>query len=161
MILKVKVEGTLYTVEVGDLKSRPIFVSVDGETFEVWPESKTAYSAGPAQQRPVHKTERNTAASQFPKPKSVSGSAGEDEDSLNPAEVVNKKAIRAPLPGVITTILVQPGSEVSIGQELCKLEAMKMNNSIRASKSGRIASIHISIGETVKHNELLMDYEEE
>ena len=157
MKLKVKVDDLYFDVEIDDLKSRPILVSVDGETFEVWPESKTAYSTVQIQRSIKDKEE---------KPSLPSLSADQkikilDEDSRSGTtspEPVNLKAVRAPIPGVITAIAVQPGTEVSVGQELCKLEAMKMNNSIRASKSGRISSIHISIGQTVKHNELLMEY---
>jgi glutaconyl-CoA/methylmalonyl-CoA decarboxylase subunit gamma len=155
--LKVKVDDRYYDVEIDDLKSRPILASIDGETFEVWPESKTAYSTIQIQRTVKEKEE---------KPALPSLSADQkikilDEDSRSVTtspEPVNLKAVRAPIPGVISAITVQPGSEVSVGQELCKLEAMKMNNSIRASKAGRIASIHISIGQTVKHNELLMEY---
>lgn len=157
MKLKVKVDDRYYDVEIDDLKSRPILASIDGETFEVWPESKTAYSTIQMQRTTKEKEE---------KPALPSLSADQkikilDEDSRSVTtspEPVNLKAVRAPIPGVISAITVQPGSEVSVGQELCKLEAMKMNNSIRASKAGRIASIHISIGQTVKHNELLMEY---
>lgn len=158
MKLQVKVGDVFYNVEVGDLKSRPIIASVEDEIFEVWPESKTAYSAGLVK-RSVKKEDKPS----LPLLSSDQKSKILDEESRSgpSAEPVNKKAIRAPIPGVITAISVQPGSEVSKGQELCKLEAMKMNNSIRASKAGQIASIHISIGQTVKHNELLMEYEEE
>jgi biotin carboxyl carrier protein len=156
MNIKVKVSDTVYDVEVGDLKLRPIIASVDGETFEVWPESKTAYSIGVVQRKVKGSEKPPTLPSLTPGEKSQIL----DEESRSDAvpEPANLKAIRAPIPGVITTISVQPGSEVTVGQELCKLEAMKMNNSIRASKCGRISSIHISVGQTVKHNELLMEY---
>jgi biotin carboxyl carrier protein len=68
------------------------------------------------------------------------------------------KTVKAPIPGVITAILVQSGTEVSVGQELCKLEAMKMNNSIRSSRAGKIATIHVSIGQHVKHNDALIEF---
>jgi propionyl-CoA carboxylase alpha chain len=61
---------------------------------------------------------------------------------------------------VITAILVQAGSEVVVGQELCKLEAMKMNNSIRASRSGKVGSVMVSIGQHVKHNDVLIEFTE-
>jgi biotin carboxyl carrier protein len=66
--------------------------------------------------------------------------------------------VRAPIPGLITALLVQPGYEVSAGQELCKLEAMKMNNSIRSTRTGKIAKIYVSVGQQVQHNEVLMEY---
>lgn len=157
MKLKVKVDDRYYDVEIDDLKSRPILVSVDGEAFEVWPESKTAYSTGQIQRSIKDKEEKPSLPSLSVDQKIKILDEDSRSDTPSP-EPVNLKAVRAPIPGVITAITVQPGSDVSVGQELCKLEAMKMNNSIRASKAGRIASVHISIGQTVKHNELLMEY---
>jgi glutaconyl-CoA/methylmalonyl-CoA decarboxylase subunit gamma len=155
--LKVKVDDRYYDVEIDDLKSRPILVSVDGEAFEVWPESKTAYSTVQIQRSIKEKEEKPSLPSLSPDQKIKILDEESRSDSTSP-EPVNLKAVRAPIPGVITAISVQPGTEVAVGQELCKLEAMKMNNSIRASKAGRIASVNISIGQTVKHNELLMEY---
>ena len=61
---------------------------------------------------------------------------------------------------MITAVLVHPGDEVAIGQELCKLEAMKMNNSIRSNRAGKIEAINISVGQQVKHNDSLMEFAE-
>jgi biotin carboxyl carrier protein len=68
------------------------------------------------------------------------------------------KAVRAPIPGVIVSIGVQPGDEVTAGQELCVLEAMKMNNAIRASRAGQVATVYVSVGQHVKHHEVLIEY---
>jgi glutaconyl-CoA/methylmalonyl-CoA decarboxylase subunit gamma len=155
--LKVKVDDRYYDVEIDDLKSRPILVSVDGDAFEVWPESKTAYSTGQIQ-RSIKDKEEKPSLPSLSVDQKIKILDEESRSDVPSPEPVNLKAVRAPIPGVITAISVQPGSDVSVGQELCKLEAMKMNNSIRASKPGRIASVHISIGQTVKHNELLMEY---
>jgi biotin carboxyl carrier protein len=67
--------------------------------------------------------------------------------------------VPAPLPGVIVAVSVQPGAEVSLGQELCVLEAMKMKNAIRAPRAGRIVSVHVAVGQTVKHRDVLVEYE--
>jgi biotin carboxyl carrier protein len=158
--LKVKVDDRYYDVEIDDLKSRPIIASVDGESFEVWPESKTAYSTVQSQ-RSVKAKEEKPPLPTLSRDQKIKILDEESRSEPLTSEPVNLKAIRAPIPGIITAIAVQPGADVSVGQELCKLEAMKMNNSIRASKPGRIASIHISIGQTVKHNELLMEYAED
>ena len=159
MKLKVKVDNHYYDVEISDLRARPIIASVEGEIFEVWPESRTAYTTGQVKRAVKGKEEKPPLPELTPDQKikildeeSRSGSIPEPE---------NLRAVRAPIPGVITAISVQPGSEVTVGQELCKLEAMKMNNSIRASRAGYITSIHVSVGQTVKHNELLMEYAEE
>jgi biotin carboxyl carrier protein len=62
---------------------------------------------------------------------------------------------------VIVALRVRPGDEVSHGQDLCTIEAMKMRNSIRATRAGRIAEILVNTGQTVNHNDPLMRFEEQ
>jgi len=66
--------------------------------------------------------------------------------------------VYAPLPGVIHAIEVQPGDTVEEGQVLCVVEAMKMNNLIRASQAGEIGQVHIRVGQHVRHNDPLVEY---
>jgi pyruvate carboxylase len=73
----------------------------------------------------------------------------------------NDRLVKAPIPGVITAIQVQPGQAVQVGDILCSLEAMKMVNSIRAARSGTIGAIHVSLGQHVRHQELLLEYAEQ
>jgi biotin carboxyl carrier protein len=70
------------------------------------------------------------------------------------------RAIRAPIPGVILSVAIREGSEVTIGQDLCTLEAMKMKNSIRSPRKGVIASVHVSAGQAVQHHDILMEFTE-
>jgi hypothetical protein len=44
MKINIKVDGQLYDVEIGNLSERPILTLVDGETFEVWPESRMPFT---------------------------------------------------------------------------------------------------------------------
>ena len=55
-------------------------------------------------------------------------------------------------------IAVQAGDRVDAGQELCVLEAMKMKNVIRSSRSGGIARLHVSVGQHFKHNDALVEF---
>ncbi len=71
---------------------------------------------------------------------------------------VKIKAVLAPIPGVIIAVSVKVGDSVSFGQELCILEAMKMKNVIRATRSGKIGAIHVAIGDQVKHSQMLMEF---
>jgi biotin carboxyl carrier protein len=64
--------------------------------------------------------------------------------------------VRAPMPGLISRISVQVGEEVSKGQSLVVLEAMKMENEIRASGFGRIKKICITKGKPVEKGEVLV-----
>jgi biotin carboxyl carrier protein len=59
---------------------------------------------------------------------------------------------------VITAVYVTPGSEVSVGEELLKLEAMKMNNSILSNRAGVIRDVCITVGQVVKNNEILLEF---
>ncbi len=70
------------------------------------------------------------------------------------------KSVLAPIPGVIIAISVKPGDSVTRGQELCVLEAMKMKNAIRATRDGKIAEIHVSVGQTVNHSAPLVSFTE-
>jgi len=64
--------------------------------------------------------------------------------------------IHASMPGRITSILVKPGEEVSVGSPLVILEAMKMQNEVVSHKSGRVASIKVREGDTVRKDDLLV-----
>lgn len=153
MNIKVKVNDQLYDVEVGDLRSRPIIVVIDGETIEVWPETDRISYASTVRvlNREIERGKQPlTSITEQTKQDPMPTTASETSDKL--------KIVKAPIPGVITLIAVQVGNEVAVGQELCKLEAMKMNNSIRASRAGIIATVNISIGQQVKHGDVLFEY---
>jgi biotin carboxyl carrier protein len=62
------------------------------------------------------------------------------------------------MPGTILDIRVQPGDEVAFQQELCSLEAMKMKNSIRSPRAGRIAEVRVAEGQTVAYGDVLFTF---
>jgi biotin carboxyl carrier protein len=66
--------------------------------------------------------------------------------------------IRAPIPGTITSVAVKPGDTITIGQEICVLDAMKMKNPIRSPREGEIAEVAITTGQTVMYNDLLVAF---
>lgn len=65
--------------------------------------------------------------------------------------------IKSPMPGLILDILVQPGDTVAKGDDLCILEAMKMENVLKAEGEGTIKSIAISKGDAVDKGQLLIE----
>jgi len=67
--------------------------------------------------------------------------------------------IKAPIPGLIGQILVQPGQAVEAGQPVLVLEAMKMENEIRATRAGTVQKITVQIGQSVVLGELLAEIE--
>lgn len=147
MKVRVVVGGTSYEVEIADLSARPIIAVVDGERFEIWPESSSTSIVGSlnGQQAPVQ-------AALPPPSTPVSAPSASVA-----ARSVERGAVLAPIPGVIVTVRVQPGDRVTAGQEVCVLEAMKMQNSIRAQQTGIVTAVHVSAGQHVKHHQPLVD----
>lgn len=143
MKLRVKIDDQTYEVEVGDLSARPVLASVDGETFEVWPEE--AQSAAPF---PVARPVAAPVAAPAARPAAAS------------ASVDRAKSVTAPIPGTIVSIAVKEGDAVTAGQELCSLEAMKMKNSIRATRAATIAKILVKAGDRVSQGQPLVEYAE-
>jgi biotin carboxyl carrier protein len=74
---------------------------------------------------------------------------------------ISGKALLAPLPGTITEIFVLPGAQVEMGQPVCVIEAMKMKNTIRANRSGTVSSVSVSLGQSVKHKQVLVEFGDE
>lgn len=137
-VYRVTVAGKDYTVEVPNPRERPVRAIVDGEPVEVWVEKDAPMS----DVAPVA-----SVASTRPAPVSVV-SAG----PRAPAKAASQSGdVTAPLPGVVTVISVKVGDAVKPGQELCILEAMKMNNPIRATGSGVVKTIYITVGQQVQH----------
>lgn len=69
----------------------------------------------------------------------------------------HRSIITAPMPGLISKILVHEGQEIHAGQGLLVLEAMKMENELKASSAGTIKSINVQPKETVEKNQLLIE----
>jgi glutaconyl-CoA/methylmalonyl-CoA decarboxylase subunit gamma len=141
MKLRVKIQNRTYEVEVGDLLARPIKATIDGQVFEVWPEEAASQPA---------ETQSPGAAPAMPAPTAATVQAP-----------VTSGAVLAPIPGVIISIEVKPGDRVEHGTTLCILEAMKMKNAIRATRAGKIGSVQINVGETVRHSQVLMEFADE
>ena len=57
--------------------------------------------------------------------------------------------LEAPMPGIVTRVLIAPGDEVKQGQPLLALEAMKMEHVIRSPRDGRVKSVAARAGEMV------------
>lgn len=142
--VKVLIEGKEYIVEVGDLTARPITAIVDGIYYQVEIEEEETSRAVPSPQTIAK------SSSQPPPQKSA-------QTPSQPQLTAN--AITAPLPGDVIDILVKPGEQISTGQAVCVVEAMKMKNTIRSPRDGRVASIDITKGEAVNFGDVLMTFE--
>jgi propionyl-CoA carboxylase alpha chain len=65
----------------------------------------------------------------------------------------------APMPGMVKSVAVKVGDDVSEGQEVLVLEAMKMQNSLSAGKQGKIKKVNVKEGQTVSADDILVELE--
>lgn len=139
-VYRVTVGDKEYTVEVPNPHERPVRAIIEGETIEVHVETQAGEAQVAIPQTPATTVAPTPVAQKAP----VASGAGK---------------VTAPLPGVVVSISVSQGDKVEVGQELCVLEAMKMNNPIRATAAGTVTEIYISIGQQVQHSAPLMKVE--
>ncbi len=136
---KYTIAGKEYEVEIVDIneETNVASVKVNGEDFEV------------GMEKPADETE---------KPKVTLGKpvAEESDDTTTTANVNTANAIKAPLPGTITSINVKVGDDVKAGDTLLVLEAMKMANNIEAEKDGKVTAICVKAGQSVMEDDALV-----
>jgi len=144
MKMQVKIDDKTFDVDIDDISARPITVRVDGQVFTVWPET--------AQSAPLQAITQPAASMAQPTA---------NLPASQPSAGASFSQVRAPIPGVIIEISAKPGDAVAYGQQLCILEAMKMKNSIRASREGIIDQVLISTNDQVNQNQVLMTYRDE
>ena len=69
------------------------------------------------------------------------------------------KMLLCPMPGVVTSIAVEEGDEVQEGQALATVEAMKMENVLRAEKGGTVKRVAVEPGASLAVDELILEFE--
>ncbi len=132
----VKVADQYYEVEIVDIHAKPIIARVDGQEFEVSPEDGARLA--------IQKERKE--------PKSVELSKQPLSPNTTPGELT------APLPGTVIEIFVRTGEYVEAGQVMLIIEAMKMKNSIRSTRAGKITEVLVSAGDTVAHKQILVKF---
>lgn len=137
--IRIKVRGKWHTVEVEEPQRYPFRVTVDGEVVEVEVE-RTDTASGPSTARP--------------KPTEAAGPVG-----LSAITQEDQKVIRSPMPGRIVSVSVKVWDQLSAGTELCILETMKMEQSVRVSSQGVVRAVFIRPGQNVSVGEPLIQLE--
>jgi len=79
---------------------------------------------------------------------------------LMPAKTLSDtgKAVRCPMPGLIVSVAVTEGQEVKSGETLAVVEAMKMENVLRAERDGTIKKIRVKPGDSVAVDAVIMEF---
>ena len=135
---KYTINGNQYEVAIGDIVENEATVIVNGEEYKVaW--------------EPEAEEEKKVVVR-----KPVEASEPAESDGGSSAAVNTNNAVKAPLPGVITSIEVAVGDEVKAGDTLLVLEAMKMANNIESEKDGKVAAILVKAGQSVMEDDPLV-----
>jgi pyruvate carboxylase len=83
------------------------------------------------------------------------GKAGREKRKAEPG---NSLHVGAPMPGLVVRVLVGPDEQVTPGQKLFSLEAMKMETTVYADRAGVVAEVLVTPGTQVEAGELLLRY---
>lgn len=138
---KFNINGNPYAVTIKRMTDDQATIEVNGAEYQVDIIEEPIQRKTPqlVRERPVFDTERRPSKTKAMDRPATAGS------------------IKAPLPGLILEIMVNPGDEVKIGQQLLKMEAMKMENNIQSNRAGKVASIKVKPGDSVLEGDILME----
>lgn len=133
---KYKINGIKFTVGVGDVVDNTVQVEVNGTPYTVeldkTPAQKSTVSAPVKRPQAAPRTE-----------------TGEKVIATPTAAPSSAKAVKSPLPGTIMNFKVAVGDTIKVGDTVCVLEAMKMENDIHCSTSGVVKKILVGVGDAI------------
>ena len=146
-----KVKGIDYEVEIADVEGNIAQVNVNGIPFEIELQKPINAAKHPTLNRHKVEAPKPVEPVAAPQPQTQQPAA-----ATAPAAAGAGKAIKAPLPGTITEVKVQVGQQVSVGDTVLVLEAMKMQNNIESEYAGQVTSVAVKQGETVMEGAVLV-----
>jgi len=144
-----KVQGVDYEVDIEEVEGNIAKVNVNGIPFEVELQQPINAAKHPSMVKP-----KVAAPAVAPAAAPQAAPAAQPAPSAQPA--ANGTPLKAPLPGTITTVNVKVGDQVSAGDTVVVLEAMKMQNNIEAENSGTVTAINVSPGDSVMEGAVLL-----
>ncbi len=140
---KYRINGNLYSVKVGDIDNNVAKVEVNGMPYKV----------------ELDKAEKPVTIVQKPRPSAAPRTDSGAKVIAKPQVASGGFQVKAPLPGVVMNIPVKVGDTVKAADTVLTLEAMKMENAIHAGHDGRVASIAVSVGDSVLDGAVLITLE--
>ena len=87
------------------------------------------------------------------------GAFGRQKKEGHGAHGAGPQRVTAPMPGKVVRVLVKPGDEVTARQGLVVVEAMKMENELRAARDGRVRDVAVKEGQSVDAGTVLLTVE--
>lgn len=141
----VSVNGKVYTIDFESVSGQPVFsMIVDGKSFEsyVYPAEddwQVLLRGHLYQVRVEDEREKRLRAA-------AGGGVAEGGEFH----------LKAPMPGLVVTVLVSEGDEIKKGQVLLILVSMKMQNELKSPRDGKIGRIRVKPGESVEQKQTML-----
>ena len=133
-VFSIKIDGKTYQIELPKIDWEKFFhIKVDETTFKAEVKTPTKKPALTAFE-PISLTPTRKAVA---------------------TKQIVEGAVNAPMTGKILSVKVKKGDQVELGQVVCILEAMKMENEITAPKAGTVREVYVSEGSSVSEGEPL------
>ncbi|MDO5035972.1 MAG: biotin/lipoyl-containing protein [Porphyromonas sp.] len=142
------INGVKYHVEILEIEGDIAHLEVNGTRYEV--ELEKPGKVKPLARKAPKVEPTATVAAPAPAPTAAPSSTPRPAASTG-----GGKEIHSPLPGVIFKVEVQVGDTVKKGQRIMILEAMKMENDIKAPADGKVLSLAVSQGDSIQEGALL------
>lgn len=139
---KYKINGNIYKVGIGDIENGVAEVEVNGTPYKVELEQKAAPTIKVATPKPAAAPRTATGEKVIAKPAAKAAAGG--------------SPVKAPLPGVVLDINVAVGQEVKASDTVVTLEAMKMENAIKAGVDGKVSAINVAKSDSVLEGAVLL-----
>jgi biotin carboxyl carrier protein len=139
-----KVDGREYELELHQSGSSLMLRTADGKVFDCRVEGKPASG----QSIDVFVGPREYAVT-LTDPKRLRGAAAAAGQADGVARII------AAMPGKVVRVLVEQGAQVDAGTGVIVVEAMKMQNEMKAPKAGVVAAVNVEVGTTVNGGEVL------
>lgn len=138
---KLKINGKDYQVDIRNFQDDYADVTCDGAEYHIeFEKKKTVRKQNIVERKPASPL---PAQSKTRRPSSP-----------------GSNSIQAPIPGLMTAILVKAGDTVEAGQIVAKMEAMKMENNIYAPGDSVIAEIMVAVSDSILEGDVIMTLEE-
>lgn len=133
---KFTISGHNYEVDILDVDGGIAKLEVNGTPYLVEVHNEVKQAKTPTLIRPVLR---------------------EPQKGIEKKQGSSKILIKAPLPGIILEISAKEGDHVTKGQKLAVMEAMKMENEIKAEKDGEILSVKVSQGQSILQDDVIIE----
>lgn len=138
---KFTIRGNEYDVHIHNIEDNTAEIEVNGSTYSV----------------DIHKEVKVTKTPKLVRTKIEPSSEADIAKTSSPAERKGGGLIKAPLPGTILELKVSSGDIVKVGDTLLIMEAMKMENNIKADREGKVESVKVNTGYSVLEGDVLIE----